>query len=290
MKEKAVRLGKTATLAGILTDAPTPTAGAPAVIMLNPGILHRVGACRFHVHAARALAAAGATVLRLDYSGIGDSDSRKDSLSFEEAAVLETREAMDYLTETRGARQFVLLGLCSGADMAHLVARSEPRVVGLAMLDAWAYRTPKYYIKRVAPKLVDPAAWAHSIKVRLPGYKRTSGPAMVIDSEEVKAEVPRYIRVIPPRDQIETDLQDFVARGIRMWFAFSASADFNYREQYRDAFSSVPFGDRLQVEYLPDANHIFTGLTHQAALISSATAWYTAAGWATQGERVAVPA
>nr|MCU0622819.1 alpha/beta hydrolase [Gemmatimonadaceae bacterium] len=195
MREKTVRFGKSAVLNGILTEPATPAPGAPAVLMLNPGILHRVGACRFHVHAARALAGAGATVLRFDYSGIGDSDSRKDALSFEDAAVAETREAMDYLTETRGITRFVLLGLCSGADMAHLVARGEPRVVGLAMLDAWAYRTPKYYLKRVAPRLLNPAAWAHSIKVRMPGYQRPGAATLAIDSEEVKAEVPRYVRV-----------------------------------------------------------------------------------------------
>lgn len=274
MREKAVRFGKSAVLNGILTEPATPTPGAPAVLMLNPGILHRVGACRFHVHAARALAGAGATVLRFDYSGIGDSDSRKDSLSFEDAAVAETREAMDYLAETRGITQFVLLGLCSGADMAHLVARGEPRVVGLAMLDAWAYRTPKYYLKRVAPRLLSPAAWAHSIKVRMPGYKRPGAANLVIDSDEVKAEVPRYVRVFPPREQIERDLHQFVERGVHLWFAFSASADFNYAHQYQDAFSSVPFGDLLQVEYLPDANHIFTGLTHQAYLIRNVVEWY----------------
>lgn len=272
MREKVVRFGKSAVLSGVMTDPATADPSRPAVLMLNPGILHRVGACRFHVHAARALAGAGATVLRFDYSGIGDSDSRKDSLSFEEAAVQETREAMDYLATTRGVSRFVLLGLCSGADMAHLVARSEPRVAGLAMLDAWAYRTPKYYLRRVAPKLLSPSAWAHSIKVRLPGGD--TGPKMLVDSEDVKAEVPRYVRVFPPRDQIERDLHDFMRRGVELWFAFSASADFNYATQYQDAFSSVDFGDRLTVEYLPDANHIFTGLAHQQHLFESVVRWY----------------
>jgi len=101
MRERTVRFGKSAVLEGVLSEPTNQSVGAPAVLMLNPGILHRVGACRFHVHAARALAAAGATVLRFDFSGIGDSDSRKDSLSFEDAAALETREAMDYLAELR---------------------------------------------------------------------------------------------------------------------------------------------------------------------------------------------
>jgi len=273
MRERTVRFGKSAVLEGVLTEPTTPRLGAPAILMLNPGILHRVGACRFHVHAARALAAAGATVLRFDFSGIGDSDTRKDSLSFEDAAALETREAMDYLAELRGATSFVLLGLCSGADMAHIVARQDTRVVGLAMLDAWSYRTPKHFVKRFAPRIVDPSAWVHSIKVRLPSGAR---PVQAVggDDEEVAFEVPRYIRVFPPKEQVEKDLRDFVARRMQLWFAFSASDVFNYREQYREAFAGVSFGALLDVEYLAGANHIFTRLVDQQYLIRQLDAWY----------------
>src|SRR5436190_8757987 len=102
MRERAVRLGKNA-MVGVLTE-PDPqvrSADAPAVVLLNAGLLHRVGACRLHVRVARALAPAGFTSLRFDFSGMGDSEPRRDGLSFEEAAVREVQEAMDYLEKTR---------------------------------------------------------------------------------------------------------------------------------------------------------------------------------------------
>ena len=75
MRERAVRFGKTAKLVGIVAEPnPTEQSGTdkPAVLMLNSGILHRVGACRLHVKLARSLASEGHTVLRFDFSGIGD--------------------------------------------------------------------------------------------------------------------------------------------------------------------------------------------------------------------------
>ena len=131
-REKAVRFGTTASLVGVLTEAVagTPDADRPAVLFLNSGILHRVGSCRMHVRLARALSAEGFHCLRFDYSGIGDSDQRRDSLSFEESAVVETREAMDYLAKAKGTKRFVLMGLCSGADMAHETALADERVAG----------------------------------------------------------------------------------------------------------------------------------------------------------------
>src|SRR5688500_16341172 len=130
MREQAVRVGKTKSLVGIVTEASNGgREGGPAVIMLNSGILHHIGACRLHEKLARALAPVGYTVMRFDHSGIGDSDARRETLPFEKSAVLDVQEAMDYLTATRGAREFVLMGLCSGADMSFKVAGADSRVV-----------------------------------------------------------------------------------------------------------------------------------------------------------------
>ena len=97
MRERVVRFGAGNGLVGILTE-PEPIRShpdRPAIIFLNSGILHRVGSCRMHVRLAWALAEAGYPSLRFDLSGIGDSDTRKDALAFEQSAPLEIREAMD---------------------------------------------------------------------------------------------------------------------------------------------------------------------------------------------------
>jgi pimeloyl-ACP methyl ester carboxylesterase len=279
MREKAVTFGKSATLIGIVAE-PAPgvdTSGNPAVVLLNSGILHRVGSCRLHVRLARALASAGFTVLRFDYSGIGDSEPRKDQLSFEESARIETQEAMDYLASTKGATSFVLMGLCSGADMGHQVARVDERVVGLVMLDAWAYRTLGFYLRYYGSRAGKWNVWSNFIRVRLRRLLARASRPVAAAATGVEYEVPKYVRVFPPRARVEADLRGFARRRMHLFFIFSGGQQehYNYRAQHEQAFRSVDFGGRLRVEYLPDADHIFTGLRHQDFVVSEARSWIT---------------
>ena len=275
MREKAVQFGKTASLVGVLTE-PLPgaaLAGAPAVVWLDSGILHRVGACRLYVRIARRLAEHGIASLRFDFSGLGDSEQRKDTLRFEESAIVETREAMDWLAQTRGTKEFVLAGLCSGADMAHETARVDERVVALGMLDGWAYRTPRSIVLHYAKRGIDPAAWTARARILLGGPR--PGAQSLASQEGADFEIPKYVREYPPHERVREDLARFMGRGLRMLQVFSGGQDYlyNYRDQYADSFRGVAFGDQLQVEYLADADHIFTGLAHQKAVIAMFERW-----------------
>lgn len=279
-REKGVRFGASASLVGVLTEAApnTPTTGRPAVIFLNSGILHRVGSCRLHVRMARAFSAAGFHSLRFDFSGIGDSDQRRDSLPFEESAVVETREAMDYLAKAKGVQTFILIGLCSGADMAHETAVADTRVAGLLMLDAWAYKNFGYKLRRYGPKLLDVGAWRNSLGIRWRMLRGTHKDSRICipGSEGVEYEVPKYVRVFPPRERVERDLQGFVARGIAMYNIWTGGLEeYNHEGQHASTFRKVRFGKLLREEHIPGADHILTGLDHQTRVISSAVAWAT---------------
>jgi dienelactone hydrolase len=275
VREKAVRFGKSATLVGVLSEPATPAPGAPAIVWLNSGILHRVGACRTYVQLARAMAAQGFTVLRFDYSGIGDSEARKDSLPFEESAVIETREAMDWLTQTKGTQRYVLAGLCSGADMAHETARVDDRVDGLVMFDPYAYRTRGFWMHYYAKRMRSLSVWTNWVKVRAKRLLDRAKPAPAEGAGDVTFEVPKYVRVFPARERVAADLQQFVGRGTELFVLFTGGLDedYNHRGQYLAAFPEVPFGARLEEHYMRDADHIFTGLEHQGDLVERVTRW-----------------
>ena len=278
MREKAVRFGKTKSLVGIVTEASNAANRdtRPAVIMLNSGILHHVGACRLHVKVARTLAPAGYTVMRFDHSGVGDSDARRESLPFEKSAVLDVQEAMDYLTATRGAREFVLMGLCSGADMSFKVALADARIVGMMQLDSWAYRTLGYWVRHYRNRVFKLTVWKHWLRRKLAGVVRRSDTAGTAPLRpDADAVTPEYRRVFPPRDVVAADLRTLLQRGVRFFNVFSGgqSEHFNYRAQYRAAFRSVDFRDQVRVEYLPDADHLFTGLAHQQFVVGAAAEW-----------------
>lgn len=278
-REKAVRFGSTASLVGVLTEAAAAAgdaSGRPAVIFLNSGILHRVGSCRLHVRMARAFSAAGFHSLRFDYSGIGDSDQRRDSLPFEESAVIETREAMDYLEKVRGTTRFVLIGLCSGADMAHETAVKDERVIGMVLLDAWAYKTLAYKVRRYGPKLLDLKAWRHSIGIRLQQLagEHTRAGSQMPGGEGVEYEVPKYVRVFPPRERVACELRALAERGVHFKYVWTGGLEeYNHEGQHAATFRDVHFDGRMEEEWLPDADHIVTGLRHQEMVTARAVQW-----------------
>lgn len=278
MREKAVRFGKTKSLVGIVTEASNGANRdtSPAVIMLNSGILHHIGACRIHVKLARTLAPAGYTVMRFDHSGIGDSDARRETLPFAQSAVLDVQEAMDYLTATRGAREFVLMGLCSGADMAFKVAGADARVVGMMQLDAYAYRTAGYWLRHYGQRVLKLSVWKHWLGRKLAAAVRRSDTQGTAPARpDADAVTPEYRRVFPPRDVVAAEMRTLLQRGVRFFNVFSGgqSEHFNHLGQHRGAFRSVDFRDQLRVEYLPDADHLFTGLDHQQFVVGAAAEW-----------------
>ena len=272
MKERAISFGKTATLLGVLAE-PTDRDAArtrPAVVLLNSGILHRVGACRSYVRIARRLAESGVTALRFDFSGIGDSPARRDSLAFEESSVLEVREAMDYLQRRRGFDRFVLVGLCSGADVGFETAVVDSRVVGLGQIDAYAYPTFKHQLVHYGPRMLRWSSWAGWIK-RKAGI---GSDAAVEEDVSEEAAMPEYVRVFPPKDVVQEKLRILADRRVEQYYVYTGGQEeYNYEKQFEDSHRAVDFRGTLQVDFLPEADHIITGLADQRRLIRSVDAW-----------------
>lgn len=134
--EEVLFLGPDRGLFSVLTRPREPVAG-PWVILLDAGRNPHVGWGRMTVELARALAAEGRHVLRLDQAGIGDSPARPDGpdeVLYSMDSVADVRSAMDALT-VLGATRFVLIGGCSGAHLALHAARADPRVVGLVPIN-----------------------------------------------------------------------------------------------------------------------------------------------------------
>jgi hypothetical protein len=86
--------------------------------------------------------------------------------------------------------------------------------------------------------------------------------------------MPKYVRVFPPREKVERDLREFMRRDLQLFFVWTGGLwDYNHRAQYESTFRSALRRENVRVEYLPDANHILTGLNHQAWLLREVSAW-----------------
>lgn len=278
MRERAIRFGRSTPLIGVLTEPAQPSPGLPAVLMLNSGILHHVGASRLHVQLARWLSARGYITLRFDLSGIGDSEARKDTLPFEQSAVMETREAMDHLAQQKGVTKFVLFGLCSGADMAFKVALVDDRVAGVVQLDAWAYRTIGYYVRHYGRRARHLGAWTNAARRLVRRVAASQTPAPAAEERGPDLETSAYRRRFPPRESVAADLRTIAGRGTELLYIFSGdqSEHYNHQTQYRTSFRDVDFGERLRVEYVGEADHLFTRLDHQRWVLTTVEEWIAA--------------
>lgn len=274
MTERAIRFGAHNALVGVLTEPAEADADRPAIVFLNAGILHHVGASRLYVRLARELAGHGFRSLRFDLAGVGDSEPRRDSLGPIESGLRDGTEALDYLFAARGNTSFVLAGLCSGSDMAFHLALRDPRVTGLINMDAWAYRTWRYYARRFGPKLLDTSAWRHSIRVRIRRFRDRRASEQ---PESTMFVPPEYRRVFPPRAEVERGLQTLMERDVRVFHFFSGGMEphLNHPEQYERSFPSVDFGDGMRVVYRPDADHTVTNLGHQEYVTAEIVDWLT---------------
>lgn len=267
VREQALMLGSQKSMVGILTPGQPQRGGTdrPFVIMLNAGIIHRVGPNRLHVELARTLAADGYSSLRLDLSGIGDSDKRADGLPLLAATLADIREVLDGLEASRGARQFVLLGLCAGADHSVFYAGADPRVVGLVLIDPSIPRTRGYYLRHYGRRLLKVRSWLN-FAGSLPGHvsrlaqARSLEPVAQDPRESQDATEEPSIDSAEARAYLESAYQNAVDQGIEFLAVFSGDQEgrHNYRGQILDALQRVSFGSRLRLVRLGDSDHTFT--------------------------------
>ena len=128
VQERPVELGP-AHLFGMFTEAADGgDAAAPVMIFLNVGRLSHHGPGRLWVELARACAAGGAVrCLRIDLSGIGDSPARPGRREMRDFP-LDALEDLDDIRRAagEGGAEVMLMGVCSGADMAIETALARP--------------------------------------------------------------------------------------------------------------------------------------------------------------------
>ncbi|AKU98433.1 hydrolase of the alpha/beta superfamily [Labilithrix luteola] len=279
VKEQALQLGADGHLVGVLArpSAPPRVAGdlaTPAVLLLNAGVIHRVGPHRLHVILARRLAARGMTSLRLDLSGIGDSRPVPGALSFRESAVVDTRSAMDRLAAD-GERRFVLFGLCSGSDNALATAAVDERVVGLVLLDPPAYPTARSRARKLAARVRGlgtaravltwgGATLARRLRARVDAARgRAAGEDDAVTGG----------RGMPAIAEYRARLGALVERGVAILMVFSGALGerYNATNQLFELFPELR--GRIEVAYFPGANHTFTERDAQAQLVETVCVW-----------------
>lgn len=270
VRERVLQLGGNRTLVAIASEPAAPRS-VPAVLLVNAGVIHRIGPHRLHVKLARAFAEAGHVALRMDLSGIGDSNPVPDQLSFRASSVADIRTAIDHVTATDPAASVIVFGICSGADNALAAAEADPRIAGLVLVDPPCYVTSQARLRSLRSRLRRPRAWL-SLPTRI--LTRMSTRLSGRSSASTDADpAPSGGRQPPPIEDYRRQLTHLVNRNVRILSVYSAALGtrYNHADQLYEWFPELR--GKLDCAYCPHANHTFTEIAQQKALMTMVTDW-----------------
>jgi pimeloyl-ACP methyl ester carboxylesterase len=260
MHEHATRFGRAHHLIGI-AGLPSVDARSTGVILLNAGLVHHVGPFRLHVEMARQLNARGFPTLRFDLSTLGDSGASGESLAREQQVRNDVADAMALLRKQAGCRRFVLIGLCSGAQNAHLVAQCNEAVAGAVFLDGYAYRSTGFKLRHYLPRLLNPARVARHIARRLQTAP-AAGSGFQVE--------------FPPQARVRDELAGMLERGLKLCFIYTGGSSwyFNHRRQFAECYGrALATHPGVSVSFHKEVDHTYILVGDRRRLLDNIESW-----------------
>jgi pimeloyl-ACP methyl ester carboxylesterase len=289
--EQPCRFGDGGKLFGILSFfGQQASIDKPVIVLLNAGSVHHVGPNRLYVSLARALALDKFTCFRMDLSGLGDSvasPSQRENHPYPDSSVTDTAEALRFLRRELGCKQFILMGLCSGAHTAfHTgVELDEFDIVETVLINPLTYRWVEgmtletntlrdfQAIAFSKDAIRDPRKWPSLLRRLLKVHR-----VAAILLGHIKRLGKEFLAFSRP-SQLAQDLTKLLGRG-RPLTLFVSRQDPGYdmlvagaRQLVRKARKS----GRIQVHFIENADHTFTELGPRNELISQIRASCTRA-------------
>jgi pimeloyl-ACP methyl ester carboxylesterase len=262
MQEQAFRFGRARHLVGVAGLPASPAQDVVGVIVLNAGLVHRIGPFRLHVEMTRRLNAQGYPTLRFDLSTIGDSASSGESQTRKQQICADVADAMQLLGEQAACKRFVLIGLCSGSQSAHMVACSDAKVAGAVFLDGYAYRTLGYRLRYYVPRLLDARRW---MRVFSRNRKANQG-----GSSE-----PTFTVAPLPQAVVRADFAGMLDRGVKLCLIYSGgiSQYFNHARQFRECFGRAMAHPDVSTSFLKEADHTYILTGDRNRLLDGIERW-----------------
>jgi hypothetical protein len=253
MRELACQFGEASRLQGVLT-MPRNARPGPVLVLISAGLTAKSGPYRLYASLARTLARHGFMTLRFDLGGIGSSQIARPDQGLEERTMADIRDALEYLERTHGAREFVLGGLCSGAEDSFRYAETDARVTGVVLVDPHAYESPywhvrgrftRYLLNRIVFKLL-----------------RVTKLINVVDDEKTKSNVEGFEGQLINYQYMRSEeaariLSTLLGRGARVHYIYTAGRIdvFHHRRQFRSMFPGIAC-DAVVLDHLPFIEHV----------------------------------
>jgi pimeloyl-ACP methyl ester carboxylesterase len=253
-------------------------ARSPALVLINSGAVHHIGPNRLYTRIARHFASKGYVVLRVDISGLGESEPHEGEppvAPYTRLALRDVEGWLAFLKEQKNVGDCHLLGICSGAYHAfRATVTSLPIATALAVnpvtfvwkdgmsLDA-PFREPQVVMIAAAYResLLDPKKWRKLVLGRV---------NLVVAANVIVRRLARWLQVrarafarllrIPLMDDLATDLKTACDHGTRLEFIFAEgdSGRTILQEQAGPALNSLVRAKKVGVTAVADADHAFS--------------------------------
>lgn len=246
---------------GFLHRADPQRSPRATVVMLNAGLIHRVGPFRMNIELAERLARHGIDLFRFDFPAVGDAPAGGGNRPED-----RVRLAMDTVTAITGSDRFIVGGVCSAADLAWKLPALDARVRGLLLLDPCAVRGPWFHWAQLRHFVSRPiSGWGRMLRHRLHGWgKGAATPAG---------------RDWPSEREFIAGNQRMTQAGIGMYALYTAGVTdyFLHPQQIRASFPDNANDPRLRLRFRPDVDHIFFVPSQRAEILDDITSWLD--GW-----------
>ncbi len=180
--ETPLRFGTNNALFGMLCE-PKGSTQNTTILIVNGGANHHIGWARQNTHLARHLSEQGYCSLRVDFAGLGESETSQEKTTlYNHSQRADIVEAVEHLARL-GHTKIMLFGSCSGAQVVFHCAQLHPNISAIALVNllrfkiskqeasvvggAQSFRSTANYIER----LRDPQAWKKLIAGGIPKIK-----------------------------------------------------------------------------------------------------------------------
>jgi pimeloyl-ACP methyl ester carboxylesterase len=268
--------------------------GAPparALIIINSGACRHIGPNRMYVQLARQVAARGWRVLRVDVSGLGDSEPHQGEPPNSPYTSLAQRDIalwIDFLRD-RGVAECHLLGICSGAYHGFKAAAAGSPLASVLAINPlvffWHDGMPldpplaDYRVVRLATlykrSALDVAKWRKLLsgQVNVAQLAAVMGRRVLARAKNAARAAARGMGW-PLRDDLVAELRRLERQATRIDFIFSdADPGFGVlREQAAAQVDRMTRQGRISMRMLAQTDHTFSTLAARRELFAQVEA------------------
>lgn len=272
MNEISIRFGEGNRLSGIacFPDDASSVQQRPAVVFISAGLLPKSGPYRMYTELARSISSNGFASLRFDLSGNGDSLGSITAASADRTTVEDTKTALDEMQHRYGLHQFILFGLCSGAEASHKTALADERVAGIVSLDGFISKNITYYFWHYLPRVFSLDKWKDFLQNKARRLLNSGQDASYPRDSSVNFWNDEY----PGRRQLAAEYKDLCDRNVRQLLIFSGgSQNCSYERQFNDVFADVPCRSLVDVHLFRKADHTYVLSEDRRALQGVVCRW-----------------